>query len=173
MARAYSKADGMIAPVGLEWPRVSAWLIAFLSKASAAASRTRRSCQGDFGSHISGPKLSHWLPAITVGTSLSPAVRFTSSPSGPRSEYATSTSPRLSMASLVRSSETTFHTSRLTVGVLRQYRSCASRTSSTPGLNDVSLYGPAPMGAFLKPSSPTFSTYFLGTIQPAPLAGVP
>ena len=41
-----------------------------------------------------------------------------------------------------------------------------------PGLNDVSLYGPAPTGAFLKPSSPTFSMYFLGTIHPAPLAGV-
>ena len=41
-----------------------------------------------------------------------------------------------------------------------------------PGLNDASLYGPAPIGAFLKPSSPTFSTYFFGTIQPAPVAGV-
>ena len=30
------------------------------------------------------------------------------------------------------------------------------------------LYGPAPMGAFRKPSSPTFSTYFLGTIHPGP-----
>jgi hypothetical protein len=29
------------------------------------------------------------------------------------------------------------------------------------------------MGARLNPSSPTFSTYFLGTIQPAPVAGVP
>jgi len=28
-------------------------------------------------------------------------------------------------------------------------------------------------GAFVKPSSPTFSTYFLGTIQPAPEAVVP
>ena len=35
---------------------------------------------------ISGPKLNHWVPEMTVGTSLSPAVRFTSSPSGPRSE---------------------------------------------------------------------------------------
>jgi hypothetical protein len=29
------------------------------------------------------------------------------------------------------------------------------------------------MGAFLKPSSPTFSTYFRGTTQPALLAVVP
>ena len=111
----------MIAPVIFEWPRVSAWLMAFLSKASAAARRTRRSCQGDFGSHWGMPKLSHWEPAITVGISLSPGVRFTSSPSGPRREYATSTSPRLSIARRVRSSVTVFHTIRLTAGVLRQY----------------------------------------------------
>ena len=59
-------------PVGLEWPRVSAWLMAFLSKASAAASRTRRSCHGDFGSHCCGPKSSHCVAEITVGTSLRP-----------------------------------------------------------------------------------------------------
>ena len=86
MASAYSNADGMMLPVGLEWPSVSAWLMAFLSKASAAASRTRRSCHGDFGSHCSGPKSSHCVAEMTVGTSLSPAVRLTSSPSGPRSE---------------------------------------------------------------------------------------
>ena len=39
MASAYSNADGMMLPVGLEWPSVSAWLMAFLSKASAAARR--------------------------------------------------------------------------------------------------------------------------------------
>ena len=44
-------------------------------------------------------------------------------------------------------------------------------TSSTPGVNETNRYGPAPTGAFLKPSSPTFSTYFFGTIQPAPVAG--
>ncbi len=44
--------------------------------------------------------------------------------------------------------------------------------SSTPGLKDTKWYGPAPTGAFLKPSSPTFSTYFLGTIHAAPVAGV-
>ena len=84
-----------------------------------------------------------------------------------------STSPFLSMASRVDSSGTTRKTRRLTLGILRQYPACASSTSSTLGLNETNLYGPAPMGAFLKPSSPTFSTYFLGTIQPAPVAGVP
>jgi len=54
---------------------------------------------------------------------------------------------------------------------LRQYCSLASRTSSTPGVNDTNLYGPAPTGAFLNPSSPTFSRYFRGTIQAAPVAG--
>ena len=47
---------------------------------------------------------------------------------------------------------------------------CASSTSSTPGVKETNLYGPAPIGAFLNPSSPTFSTYFFGTIQPAPVA---
>src|SRR5437660_196547 len=37
-----------------------------------------------------------------------------------------------------------------------------------PGLNETTLYGPAPMGAALNPSSPTFSTYFFGTIRPTP-----
>src|SRR5205085_5351862 len=64
----------------------------------------------------------------------------------------------------------TLNTSVFTEGGLRQYGSKASMTSSTPGLNETNLYGPAPTGAFLKPSSPTFSTYFLGTIQPAAVA---
>ena len=81
-----------------------------------------------------------------------------------------STSPRLSAASRVDSSGITRKTKRLTLGVLRQYWSKASKTSSTPGVNDTNLYGPAPTGAFLNPSSPTVSTYFLGTIQPAPVA---
>ena len=81
-----------------------------------------------------------------------------------------STSPRLRAASRVASSEITRKTSRLTAGVFRQYWSKASMTSSTPGLNETNLYGPAPTGAFLNPSSPTFSTYFFGTIQPAPVA---
>ena len=42
-----------------------------------------------------------------------------------------------------------------------------------PGFWLTNRYGPAPMGAFRKPSSPTFSTYFLGTIHPAPVAVVP
>jgi hypothetical protein len=46
-------------------------------------------------------------------------------------------------------------------------------TSSMPGWKLTNLYGPAPMGALRKPSSPTFSTYFFGTIQPAPDALVP
>ena len=77
------------------------------------------------------------------------------------------------MARRVDSSGTTRRTRRLTLGVLRQYAACASSTSSTPGLKETNLYGPAPIGAFLKPSSPTFSRYFLGTTQPAPVAGVP
>src|SRR5688572_10776597 len=42
-----------------------------------------------------------------------------------------------------------------------------------PGLKLRNRYGPAPIGAFLKPSSPTFLTYAFGTIQPAPVAVVP
>ena len=84
-----------------------------------------------------------------------------------------SASPRLSMARRVDSSGIDLNTSRFTLGVFRQYCSLASSTSSIPGVNDTNLYGPAPTGARLKPSSPTFSTYFLGTIQPAPVAIVP
>ena len=64
-------------------------------------------------------------------------------------------------------------TSFLTLGLFLQYVSFASSTSSTPGVKLTNLYGPAPTGAFLKPSSPTRSTYFRGTIQLAPLASVP
>src|SRR5215813_1487791 len=81
-----------------------------------------------------------------------------------------STSPPLSTARRVDSSGIDRNTRRLTLGVLRQYCSKASKTNSTPGVNETNLYGPAPTGAFLNPSSPTFSTYFLGTIQPAPVA---
>jgi hypothetical protein len=42
-----------------------------------------------------------------------------------------------------------------------------------PGWALTNLYGPAPMGARRKPSSPTFSNYFFGTIQAAPDALVP
>jgi hypothetical protein len=42
-----------------------------------------------------------------------------------------------------------------------------------PGVKAANLNGPAPTGAFLKPSSPTRSMCFFGTIQPAPVAEVP
>ena len=84
-----------------------------------------------------------------------------------------SISPALSAAARVVSSGIDRMTRRFTDGTLRQYPLKALSTSSTPGLNDTTLYGPAPTGAALKPSSPTFSTYFLGTIQPAPEAVVP
>ena len=43
---ANSKPTGMMLDAGLEKPRVSAWLIACRSIASATASRTQRSCHG-------------------------------------------------------------------------------------------------------------------------------
>ncbi len=49
-----------------------------------------------------------------------PGVRRTSSPSGPRSEYATSVSARLSMAKRVESSGIDLKTSRFTAGAFRQ-----------------------------------------------------
>ena len=45
--------------------------------------------------------------------------------------------------------------------------------SPYPAWNPTNLYGPRPIGCRLKPSSPTCSTYFLGTIHDAPVAGVP
>ena len=39
-----------------------------------------------------------------------------------------------------------------------------------PGLVLTNLYGPAPIGCFLKPSSPTSVRYFFGRTRPAPLA---
>ena len=62
---------------------------------------------------------------------------------------------------------------RFTWGAFRQYSGNASSVSSTPGLNEANLNGPAPTGAFLYASSPTFSMYFFGTIQLAPVAEVP
>ena len=50
-----------------------------------------------------------------------------------------STSPRLSAARRVDSSEMTLKTSRFTLGDFRQYPSKASMTSSTPGVNDTNL----------------------------------
>ena len=42
-----------------------------------------------------------------------------------------------------------------------------------PGLVLTNLYGPAPIGCFLKPSSPVSVRYFFGRTRPAPLAVVP
>src|SRR6266545_314319 len=133
--------------VSLEWPSVMAWLMALRSMAWFAARRTRRSCQGDFGSHWSSG-VTHCGAWMTVGFSVSPGVRSTSSASSPRMEYTMSTSARLREASRVASSGITLKTSRLTDGALRQYWSKASKTSSTPGVDDTYLYGPAPLGAF-------------------------
>src|SRR4029077_11081840 len=79
-----------------------------------------------------------------------------------------STSPILSAASRVVSSGSTLKTSRLTFGILRQYGSNASNTSSTPGLNDANLYGPAPMGAFLKPSGRRRLAHAIDAVVPTP-----
>ena len=81
-------------------------------------------------------------------------------------------SPLLSIARRVAGSGTDLKTRRLTLGGLRQYPSTASSTRSMPGVDETNRYGPAPTGAFLKPSSPTRSTYALGTTQLAPVAGV-
>ena len=77
------------------------------------------------------------------------------------------------MAARVVASVTLLNTRRFTEGVLRQYPSNASITSSTPGVWLTNLYGPSPIGCFLKPSSPTFSMYRLGTTQLVAVAGVP
>ena len=139
------------------------------SIANLAACRTRTSCQGDFGSHCSGKYIQYGADP-TGAFNVRPGVRWTSSASSARIDRAISTSPRFSAANRVDSSGITRMTIRFTPGVLRQYCSCASSTSSTPGLNETNLYGPAPIGARLKPSSPTFSRYAFGTIQPAPVA---
>src|SRR5215471_15334141 len=139
------------------------------SMARLAARRTRGSCQGDIGSHWSA-KYTQNVPWTATGFTVNPGVRLTASAASPRIEYAMSTSPLLSAATRVASSGITFMTSRFTRGALRQYWSNASSTSSVPGVNETNLYGPAPIGAFLKPASPTFVTYFSGTIHPAPVA---
>src|SRR5207244_3973201 len=112
-------------------------------------------------------------PCVRGPTTRRPGVRRTSSATGPPSWKMTSTSPRLSAAARVVSSGRPLKTTRLTLGDFRQYPSNASTTSSTPGLKDTNRYGPAPTGDFLNPSSPTCSTYFFGTIQPAADAVVP
>ena len=161
----------MMLYVSFEWPSVIAWLMALRSIARLAARRTRGSAHGDFGSNCSVNTI-HSVNVGNVALSVRPGVRLTSSPFGPRIEYATSASARLSIARRVDSSGTDLKMRRFTPGVLRQKPSYASTTSSTPGLNDTKRYGPAPTGAFLKPSSPARSVYFFGTIQAAPVAGV-
>src|SRR2546425_872986 len=104
----------MMLYVSLEWPSVIAWLMALRSIARLAARRTRRSCQGDFGSHWSS-MLTHCGAWITVAFSVSPGVRCISSASSPRIEYTMSTSPRFNAASRVASSEMTLKTSRFTL----------------------------------------------------------
>ena len=104
---------------GLLYPRNSASLIAFLSIARLAASRTRRSDHGDFGSHCSVNR-SHSVNVGNVALRVRPGVRFTSSAFGPRIEYATSVSPRLSMARRVDSSGTDLNTEASYGGVFRQ-----------------------------------------------------
>src|SRR5262245_29515674 len=100
-------------------PTYSASMKAFRSMARFAASRTRRSDHGDRGSHCS-VNTSHSVNVGTVALRVTPGVRLTSSALGPRIEYATSVSPRLSMARRVDSSGTDLNTSRFTVGVFRQ-----------------------------------------------------
>ena len=74
---------------------------------------------GDFGSHCSVNTI-HSVNVGNVALSVSPAVRFTSSAFGPRIEYATSVSARLSIARRVDSSGTDLKISRFTAGFLRQ-----------------------------------------------------
>ena len=109
---------GTMLPVILDSPNVRAWLMAWRSMARFTAWRTRRSCQGDFGSHWSA-KDTQWMDGY-VGFSAAPGVRRTSSASSPIMEKARSTSPRLSATSRVAGSGITRRTRRLTAGGLRQ-----------------------------------------------------
>src|SRR2546422_5948195 len=68
----------MMLDAGLPCPRNSASLNALRSIARLAASRTRRSAQGDFGSHCS-VNTTHWLTVGSVTLRVRPGVRFTSS----------------------------------------------------------------------------------------------
>jgi hypothetical protein len=89
------------------------------SSATLAASRTRRSCHGDFGSHCSGMSR-YGTPGGLAATSRNDDVRLISSAVGPLSKYTMSTSPARSAAARVVSSGMLRNTSRLTDGVLRQ-----------------------------------------------------
>jgi hypothetical protein len=109
----------MMLPLGRATPRYSAWLMLWRSMAWLAASRTRRSCQGDFGSHWSG-RSSQNTESSRTESSRNPAVLFTASASGPRKLNAISTSPDFSAAKRVASSGIDLRTRRFTDGVLRQ-----------------------------------------------------
>jgi hypothetical protein len=84
-----------------------------------------------------------------------------------------STSPFLSAAARVVSSGKLRRTSRLMLGALAPVALVGFQYELDARVEAHELVGPAPIGAFLKPSSPTFSMYFLGTTQPAPVADVP
>src|SRR5262249_24286663 len=78
-------------------PRWSASFRVFRSIAWLAARRTRRSCQGDFGSHCT-VKSRKMTVLVRTAVSLSPGVRWTSWATGPVRKYTTSASPRLRAA---------------------------------------------------------------------------
>ena len=169
---AYSNAEGMMLPVGFECPRVSAWLIAFLSKAQRGGQAHAPVVPRRLRIPLSGPKLSHWVPEMTVGTSLSPGVRFDL-----LAERAPERVRDVHLAALehgqprqVLGDDPPHHA--LHRGGLAPVAVVRVEDQLDAGVVRRELVGAAPTGAFLKPSSPTFSTYFLGTIQPAPLAGV-
>ena len=75
----------MMLAVTLAKPRYSASFSALRSMARLAATRTRLSCHGDFGSHCS-VKTTHSVNVGDDAFSVRPGVRFTSSASAPRSE---------------------------------------------------------------------------------------
>src|SRR5438552_3228224 len=104
---------------GLPNPRYSASLKPLRSIARFAATRTRLSYHGDFGSHCS-VKAIHSVNVGNVAFSVAPGVRFSSSAFGPRIEYATSASLRLIIARRVDSSGIDLNSSRLIAGVFRQ-----------------------------------------------------
>src|SRR5439155_1757499 len=124
------------------------------------------SCHGDFGSHWSANSTQK-IDACFEDTTCIRGSRLRPSASGPSSTYPISASPLLSITARVVDSGTLFMTSVFTLGTRRQYPGYASSTTSTPGLWLTNLYGPAPIGCFLKASSPTSVRFFLGTTIPA------
>src|SRR3989442_1730538 len=160
---------GTITPAGGHKPRHAASLICWRFSAKFTASRIRLSCHGDFGSHWSANSTQK-IDACFEDTTCIRGSRLRPSASGPSSTYPMSASPLLSITARVVDSGTLFMTSVFTLGTRRQYPGYASSTTSTPGLWLTNLYGPAPIGCFLKASSPTSVRYFLGTTIPAAVA---